>query len=126
MVRVPHSPAHASPTRLSSLAADRQSAPFCLPGLYNDTPIGAVAARIEEDPDTKLKSRLYIMTLGVLEPYRNLSVGHQLLEYIVNISESEKEFKDLKTVRPETKRLPPVCGCMRIGVCAGLGWAELS
>ena len=44
-------------------------------GLFNDTPIGAVAGRIEESKETKMNTQLYIMTLGVLAPYRGLGLG---------------------------------------------------
>jgi ribosomal protein S18 acetylase RimI-like enzyme len=66
--------------------------------LYNDTPIGAVAGRIEEDKESGLNTQLYIMTLGVLEPYRRCGVGDQLLKYITETVKTDSEFQDLLTV----------------------------
>ena len=44
-----------------------------LAAYYNDILIGAIACRLEAKGDGKAK--LYIMTLGVLAPYRDLGVG---------------------------------------------------
>lgn len=67
-------------------------------GLYNDTPVGALAARVEKSEETGKETQLYIMTLGVLEPYRRCSVATQMLEYILNLVKDDKEFADLQTV----------------------------
>ncbi len=67
-------------------------------GLYNDTPIGALAARVEKNEETGKETQLYIMTLGVLEPYRRCGVATQMLEYILNLVKDDAEFADLLTV----------------------------
>lgn len=41
---------------------------------HNDVAIGAVCCRIEVDAESSQK-KLYIMTLGVLAPYREYGVG---------------------------------------------------
>ena len=44
---------------------------------YNDIVIGAYTVRIE---DFKEKPHAYILTFGVLEPYRKYNVGRQMME----------------------------------------------
>lgn len=43
------------------------------PAYYNDICVGAIACRLEKRDDGAV--RVYIMTLGVLAPYRGLGVG---------------------------------------------------
>jgi N-alpha-acetyltransferase 50 len=46
--------------------------------------IGAICCRVETEVSGKEdKSRVYIMTLGVLAPYRNRGVGRELLEGVL-------------------------------------------
>ena len=46
--------------------------------------IGAICCRVEtETVGMEEKSRVYIMTLGVLAPYRNRGVGRELLEGVL-------------------------------------------
>jgi ribosomal protein S18 acetylase RimI-like enzyme len=65
---------------------------------HNDSVIGAVACRIESmvktDPTAGIA--LYIMTLGVLAPYRNYGVGGRLLAEIITYAEATTSVKELR------------------------------
>ena len=71
---------------------------------YNDVPVGAVACRLEANPDN-VTQKLYIMTLGVLAAYRHAGIGNpfstgcpfsldtgtQLLTHVLKWVEPRKE-----------------------------------
>lgn len=42
---------------------------------YNDVCVGTVCCRREPDENNPELSKIYMMTLGVLEPYRHLGLG---------------------------------------------------
>jgi ribosomal protein S18 acetylase RimI-like enzyme len=44
--------------------------------------VGAISCRIEEHKGEK---KLYVLTLGVLEPYRHLGIGKRLLDKVFDI-----------------------------------------
>ncbi|XP_016511997.1 uncharacterized protein LOC107829079 isoform X1 [Nicotiana tabacum] len=51
---------------------------------YSDICVGSIACRLEKKEAGAV--RVYIMTLGVLAPYRGLGIGKMLLNHILNLS----------------------------------------
>ncbi|KAG0147732.1 hypothetical protein CROQUDRAFT_670324 [Cronartium quercuum f. sp. fusiforme G11] len=70
-------------------------ADFCKLIYFNDLPVGAVCCRVETDPtsvptygssvtpDHMPEGKLYIMTLGVLAPYRRHGLATKLLNHVI-------------------------------------------
>jgi ribosomal protein S18 acetylase RimI-like enzyme len=52
--------------------------PFTHLGYFSDILVGAICARVEQQEGSRFK--LYLMTIGVLAPYRRLGIGGKLLE----------------------------------------------
>jgi ribosomal protein S18 acetylase RimI-like enzyme len=62
---------------------------FCKLVYFNDVPVGTICCRLEtKDGETKL----YLMTMGVLAPYRDRRVGSQSLELIFGAASSHKKL----------------------------------
>jgi len=64
---------------------------------YNDCAVGEVCAKREPfsgDPKEK-DSKVYIMTLGVLAPYRQLGVGSELLSHVIELCHKDATVKQL-------------------------------
>ncbi|KAI0344658.1 acyl-CoA N-acyltransferase [Trametopsis cervina] len=53
---------------------------FCQLIYYNDIPVGTFCCRIEADGD---QAKLYVMTMGVLAPYRSRGLGAKSIEHII-------------------------------------------
>lgn len=60
---------------------------------YNDIVIGSYSTRIEE---FKGEPHAYVLTFGVLEPYRKYNVGRQMMDNME---------KDIKEKHPEVKAI---------------------
>jgi ribosomal protein S18 acetylase RimI-like enzyme len=58
---------------------------------YGGFVVGAVCTRIEPLPSDDTRSRLYIMTLGVLAAYRGRDVGTQLIQSVLDYYETNKD-----------------------------------
>ncbi|KDQ21426.1 hypothetical protein BOTBODRAFT_25866 [Botryobasidium botryosum FD-172 SS1] len=65
---------------------------FCKLVYYNDLPVGTICCRIERSgPEGEAK--LYIMTMGVLAPYRSRSLGSEALKQILASAASSQKPK---------------------------------
>jgi hypothetical protein len=49
---------------------------------YNDVCVGTVCCRKEVDETNPEMYKIYMMTLGVLEPYRHLGIGKQFCLFL--------------------------------------------
>ncbi|CAH1451951.1 uncharacterized protein LOC111883135 [Lactuca sativa] len=54
---------------------------------YNDICVGSIACRLEKKESGAV--RVYIMTLGVLAPYRGLGIGTKLLNHVLELSQKQ-------------------------------------
>lgn len=59
---------------------------------YNDIVVGAVCCRIDTSEGRR---RLYIMTLGCLNPYRRLGIGTKMVNHILNYVEMDGNFDSI-------------------------------
>jgi ribosomal protein S18 acetylase RimI-like enzyme len=57
---------------------------------YNDIPVGTICCRLENKDD---QNSLYLMTMGVLAPYRSRKLGSQSLELILTAASSKSKPK---------------------------------
>ncbi|KAF9070122.1 N-acetyltransferase NAT13 [Rhodocollybia butyracea] len=63
---------------------------FCKLVYYNDVPVGTICCRIEDKDN---EHRLYLMTMGVLAPYRSRGIGSQAIEQIIDAARSHTQTK---------------------------------
>ncbi|CAN6464273.1 unnamed protein product [Victoria cruziana] len=59
---------------------------------YSDICVGAIACRLEKKDGT---IRVYIMTLGVLAPYRGLGIGTRLLKHVLELCANEQNIAEI-------------------------------
>jgi ribosomal protein S18 acetylase RimI-like enzyme len=60
---------------------------------YNDICVGSIACRLEKRDGGGVQ--LYIMTLGVLAPYRRLGIGTKLLRHVLDLCEQDQSILDV-------------------------------
>ncbi|KAF9454011.1 acyl-CoA N-acyltransferase [Macrolepiota fuliginosa MF-IS2] len=63
---------------------------FCKLVYYNDIPVGTICCRLENKDD---QNHLYLMTMGVLAPYRSRGLGSQSLELVLKAAEARSKPK---------------------------------
>jgi len=54
---------------------------FCRLIYYNDIPVGTVCCRLETNDD---QTDMYLMTMGILAPYRSRGLGSRCLESVIS------------------------------------------
>lgn len=62
-------------------------------GYFNDIPVACFCAKIQPE---KNGARIYLMTFGVLAPYRHLGIGAKMLEYLEHHVQNELKAKDIR------------------------------
>jgi ribosomal protein S18 acetylase RimI-like enzyme len=62
---------------------------------HNDILIGAIACRLEKLPNGK-SSRVYIISLGVLAPYRGYGVGSSLVNNLISSASKDASIEELQ------------------------------
>lgn len=68
--------------------------PLTTMALYSDFVIGGICCRVEAGADGA-KNRLYIMTLGIFNPYRRRKVGAKLLAHTMKIAKEDPNIDDV-------------------------------
>ncbi|PAV18844.1 N-acetyltransferase NAT13 [Pyrrhoderma noxium] len=63
---------------------------FCKLVYLNDVPIGTICCRIETKDD---ENNLYLMTMGVLAPYRSRNIGSRTIQHILDAAKVHKKPK---------------------------------
>ncbi|KAI0699265.1 acyl-CoA N-acyltransferase [Cytidiella melzeri] len=61
---------------------------FCKLIYYNDIPVGTFCCRLETSGD---QAKLYVMTMGVLAPYRSRGLGAQSIRHIIEAAASRSK-----------------------------------
>ncbi|KAF7981880.1 hypothetical protein HWV62_31451 [Athelia sp. TMB] len=61
---------------------------FCKLVYYNDVPVGTICCKIETKDE---QTNLYLMTMGVLAPYRSRKLGSESLELIISAASAQKQ-----------------------------------
>lgn len=80
---------------------DKDASEICKLGLFNDVAVGTICCRIE--PVSKDTVRIYIMTLGVLAPYRRLGIASALLQHVLDHAGPGKEIQIIDKDAPSPK-----------------------
>ncbi|TFK68664.1 acyl-CoA N-acyltransferase [Pluteus cervinus] len=63
---------------------------FCKLVYYNDVPVGTICCRLEKKEN---RANLYLMTMGILAPYRSRGLGSQTLEAVLTAAAASAKPK---------------------------------
>ncbi|KAG7446313.1 N-acetyltransferase NAT13 [Guyanagaster necrorhizus] len=63
---------------------------FCKLVYYNDVPVGTICCRLETKGD---QTHLYLMTMGILAPYRSRKLGSESLDLVLRAASSHHQPK---------------------------------
>ncbi|KAJ4483199.1 N-acetyltransferase NAT13 [Lentinula aciculospora] len=92
---------------------------FCRLIYYNDIPVGTICCRIETKDN---ETRLYLMTMGVLAPYRSRRLGSQALQQIIDAAKSHTKprineiYLHVQISNVEAKRFYEKHGFQEVGI----------
>lgn len=79
---------------------------FCKLVYYNDIPVGTICCRFENKDN---QNQLYLMTLGILAPYRSRGLGSKALDAVLKAASThnpkiDKVYLHVQVVNEEARR----------------------
>ncbi|KIK67184.1 hypothetical protein GYMLUDRAFT_37243 [Collybiopsis luxurians FD-317 M1] len=92
---------------------------FCKLVYYNDIPVGTICCRIETKDNGNC---LYLMTMGVLAPYRSRGLGSHSLQEIIDAVKShpkpkiDRIYLHVQTSNSEAKKFYEKHGFVQTGI----------
>ncbi|EAU91495.1 N-acetyltransferase NAT13 [Coprinopsis cinerea okayama7 len=91
---------------------------FCKLVYYNDIPVGTICCRLENKDD---QEQLYLMTMGVLAPYRSREVGSKALESVLEAAamhspKIQKIYLHVQVSNEDAKRFYERHGFTEVGI----------
>ncbi|KAH7909045.1 N-acetyltransferase NAT13 [Hygrophoropsis aurantiaca] len=96
---------------------------FCQLVYYNDVPVGNICCRLETTDDGQTK--LYLMTMGILAPYRSRRLGSQSLERVLTAAAASaapkisRIYLHVQVSNDEAKKFYERHGFKEVGVHQG-------
>uniref|UniRef100_A0A7S3BM43 N-acetyltransferase domain-containing protein n=1 Tax=Haptolina ericina TaxID=156174 RepID=A0A7S3BM43_9EUKA len=73
------------------VASAQKKEEFTCLGFFSDIMVGAICSRVEPVEDSTSSFKIYIMTIGVLAPYRRIGIGRKLLEQVLKECDKHPE-----------------------------------
>ncbi|ESK96602.1 n-acetyltransferase nat13 [Moniliophthora roreri MCA 2997] len=92
---------------------------FCKLVYYNDVPVGTICCRIEQKDG---EDHLYLMTMGILAPYRSRGLGSQSLQSVLDAASSHtsprvtKIYLHVQVSNAEAKKFYERHGFKEVGI----------